>query len=349
MVLKISLVRGTWIYVIPVSGLHLTKEINEEIAIERVTFITVRKLARVRKKFGLPKPISKLRLRYSMVEFLSDESQVVAVFRHTGKPQEIEAIVRKNVTEALWLFSASQLGFKKRRNSSFPVVGATTARRFVQLCINADGSGGIVSGRREGKFQDLVTNEFWVAFKREMFFGNLLRILHGHIKVADSWRDTLRRVALLVGQSQSSSDIAQAFLLNMIAIETLLMEQQDKPKDALPERVEAFIGWIGYWHTSHYEERLRGAYTKRCRYVHNGAFDEIQIKDLLFMDDILLNILVNILGHPDVFPSKRSVIEFSQKVSAAKILDLHSRMPGVRPKTLMHVSRNYSDADLAQI
>lgn len=349
MVLKISLVKGTWIYVIPVSGLYLTKEINEEIAIERVTFITIRKLARVRKKFGLPKPISKLRLRYSMVEFLSDESQVVAVFRHTGKPQEIEAIVRKNVTEALWLFSASQLGFKKRRNSSFPVVGATKARQFVQLCINADGSGGIVSGRREGKFQDLVTNEFWVAFKREMFFGNLLRILHGHIKVADSWRDTLRRVALLVGQSQSSSDIAQAFLLNMIAIETILMEQQDKQKDALPERVEAFIGWIGYWHTSHYEERLRGTYAKRNRYVHNGAFDEIQIKDLLFIDDILLNILVNILSHPKIFPSKRSVIEFSQKVSAEKILDLRSRMPGVRPKTLIHVSRNYSDADLAQI
>jgi len=255
MVLQISLVRGTWIYLIPVSGLHLTNVVNEEIAIERVTFITVRKLARVRKRLGLPEPISRLRLRYTMVEFLSDETQVVAVFRHTGKPHEIEAIVRKNVTEALWLFSASQLGFKKRRNSSFPVVGVTTARRFVQLCINTDTSGGIYSGRREGKFQDLVANKYWVAYNREMFFGNLLRILHGHIKVADSWRDTLRRVALLVGQSQSSSDVAQAFLLNMIAIETLLMEQQDKQKDALPERVEAFIGWIGYWHTSHYEEK----------------------------------------------------------------------------------------------
>ena len=97
------------------------------------------------------------------------------------------------------------------------------------------------------------------------------------------------------------------------------------------------------------KKKLREAYAKRCSYVHNGAFDEIQIKDLLFMDDILLNILVNILGHPKVFPSKLSVIEFSKKVSAEKILDLHSRLPGVRPKTLIHVSRNYSDADLAQI
>ena len=112
MVLQISLVRGTWIYVIPVSGLHLTNVVNEEIAIERVTFITVRKLVRVRKRLGLPEPISRLRLRYTMVEFLSDESQVVAVLRHTGKPHEIEAIVRKNVTEALWLFPHPSLALR---------------------------------------------------------------------------------------------------------------------------------------------------------------------------------------------------------------------------------------------
>jgi hypothetical protein len=349
MVLKIALVRGTWVYVIPVSGLRLTSVVKEEVTIERVTFISVRKLARVRKRLGLPEPISRLRLRYSMVDFLSDQNQVVAVLRHTGKPHEIDAIVRKNVTEALWLLSASQLGLKKRRYSSFPVVGGRTARRFVQLCINVDSSGGICSGRTEGKLQELITDKFWVSYNRQMFFRNLLGILQGHIKVASSWRDTLRRVALLVGQSQSSSDVAQAFLLNMIAIETLLIEQQDKQKDALPERVEAFIGWIGYWHTSHYEERLREAYAKRCCYVHNGAFDEIQVKDLLFMDDILLNVLANILGHPEVFPSKRSVIEFSQRVSAEKILGLRSRTSGVRPKTLFHVSRNYSDDDLAQI
>ena len=347
MILQIADVRGTWIYVIPVSGLRLTGVIKEELTIERVTFISVRKLARVRKRLGLPEPISRLRLRYSMVSFLSDQNQVVAVFRHTGKPYEIDAIVRKNVTEALWLISASQLGLKKRRYSSFPTVGDTTARRFVQLCINVDSSSGICSGRIQGKLCELVTDRFWVNYNREMFFRNLLRILQGHIKVEGAWKDTLRRAVLLVGQSQSSSDVAQAFLLNIIAIETLLMEQQDKQKDALPKRVEAFIGWVGYWHTSHYEERLREAYNKRNCYVHSGDFDKISISDLLFMDDILLNVLANILSHPEVFQSKRSVIEFSERVSAEKILSLQTK--GVRPKTLFHVSRQYSDDDLSQI
>jgi hypothetical protein len=349
MVLKFALVQGTWVYVIPVSGLRLTGAVKEELTIERVTFISVRELARVRKRLGLPEPISRLRSRYNMVEFLSDPSQVIALVRHTGKPHEIDAIVRKNVTEALWLLSASQLGFKKRRYSSFPVVGGRTARSFVQLCVNVNASGGICSGRTEGKLQDLITDKAWVAYNKQMFFRNLLAILQGQIQVAVSWKDTLRRVALLVGQSQSSSDVAQAFLLNMIAIETLLMEQQDKQKDALPERVEAFIGWIGYWETSSYEKRLREAYAKRCCYVHNGAFADIQIKDLLFMDDILFNVLANILGHIEIFPSKRSVIEFSQRVSAEKILGLHARKSGVRPKTLFHISRNYSEDDLAKI
>lgn len=88
---------------------------------------------------------------------------------------------------------------------------------------------------------------------------------------------------------------------------------------------------------------------KRCRYVHDGAFSDIQIKDLLFMDDILLNVLANIISHPEIFSSKRSVINFSNKISAAKILGLHTRKAGVRLKTLFHVSRNYSESDLARI
>jgi hypothetical protein len=349
MVLQIALVNGTWVYLIPVSGLRLTTVVKEEFIIDRVTFISIRRLTRVRKRFGLPEPISKLRLRYAMVDFLSDQDQVVAVIRHTGKPHEIDAIVRKNVMEALWLLSASQLGFKKRRYGSFPVVGGTTARRFAQVCINVDSNGSIFSVRTEGKSQDLVADKLWVAYNKQIFFRNLLGVLQGRIQVAGSWRDALRRVAILVGQSQSSSDVAQAFLLNMIAIETLLIEQQDKQKDALPERIEAFIGWIGYWHASHYEDRLREVYAKRCCYVHNGTFADIQIRDLLFTDDILLNVLANILGHPRIFPSKRSLIKFSQRVSAEKILGLRSRRTGVRPKTLLHVSRNYSDDDLAQI
>jgi hypothetical protein len=91
MVLQISLVHGTWVYVIPVSGLRLTEAVKEELSIERVTFISVRKLARVRKRLGLPEPISKLRARYTMVEFLSAVTfrKDVAGWRHLGRlPKE---------------------------------------------------------------------------------------------------------------------------------------------------------------------------------------------------------------------------------------------------------------------
>ncbi|WP_152669455.1 hypothetical protein [Synechococcus sp. GFB01] len=332
------------------SGLRLTDAVKEEIVINRVTFISVRKLVRVRKRLGIPEPISHLRSRYSMVEFLNRPDQVVAVLRQTGRPHDIDSTVRRIVTEELFILAASQLGFKKRRYNSYPVIGGTTARRFAHLCINTNLSGGICSGRTAGKLHDLITDERWIAYNRNVFFKNLIETLEGRLKVEASWKQALRKVALLVGQSQSSSDVAHAFLLNMIAIEVLLVEEQDKQKDALPERVEAFIGWVGYWHTRAYEKRLREAYKKRCLYVHSGAFSEIQIKDLLFMDDILLNVLANILGHPAIFVSKRAVIEFSNKVSAEKILGL--QRPGksrVRPKTLLHISRQYSESDLAEI
>ncbi len=349
MTLKLALVKGTWVYVIPVSGLRLTGVVKEEITLDQVTFISVRKLINVRKRLGIPQPISKLRMRYSMIDFLATPNQVVAVTRHTGKPHEIDAIVRKRVTEALWLLSASQLGLKKRRYSSFPVIGSTTARSYIQLCLNISSNGGICTGGTAGKTDDLITDRFWVDYNKQMFFGNLISVLNGSISVASSWKDTLRRVALLAGQSQSSSDIAHAFLLNMIAIEALLVEQQDKHKNALPKRVEAFIGWVGYWSTHSYEQRLSEVYSKRCKLVHNGVFEDIEIRDLLFTDDILLNVLANILNHLSVFKSKRSIIDFSDKIAAAKMLGLDPQKIGVRPRSLFHVSRRYTESDLTRI
>jgi len=349
MTLKLADTSGSWVYILPVSGMALTAAVHEEYQVDRVTFVTVRRLARVRRRLGLPKRLSEMRSLHTLAAFLGDPLQVVAVVRHQGKPSDLDARIVRMVTEALQILSVSQLGYAKRRLNAFPAVDGPHRTRQHHLCVNAHSGAAIGSSQLRGKLGELTLDTGWVKYQKRVFFSQLMSILQRDQAVSRSWTRTLRRVAVLVGQSQTSSDLAHAFLLNMIAIEALLTVQGDKYSDALPERVEAFIGWIGFWRTRDYENRIRAAYKARCRYVHEGDASAVTVADLLFLDDIVLNLLVNIVGHPALFSSKEDVIGFSSRVSAERVLGITGRNARVRPKTLRHVARSYSDEDLRRI
>ena len=76
---------GQWIFITPVKGVILTPEINNEFPIIRSTLITGQKLARARKRFGIPERISKLRKDNSAIDKLFDDHYLFAVIRNTGK------------------------------------------------------------------------------------------------------------------------------------------------------------------------------------------------------------------------------------------------------------------------
>lgn len=178
------------------------------------------------------------------------------------------------------------------------------------------------------------------------FFFTLLKVLNNEIYVARSWRNELKRAAILLGQSQCCSDVAQSFLWNMIALEILLTRQGDKYTDVLPTRIEAFLGWVGFWTVERYSERIKELYRKRCDFVHNGNQKNITISDLLFTDDLLQNLLMNLMRHISLFNSKAAVIEFSKKIEAEHVLGMR---PGVRPKSLRFFSRTYTERDYQEI
>jgi hypothetical protein len=166
--------------------------------------------------------------------------------------------------------------------------------------------------------------------------------------VKRSWKNDLKRAATLIGQSHCSIDITQSFLWNMIALE-ILLTQHDRHRrytDILPERIEAFLGWIGFWDTDNYTERIAEVYGKRCDFVHAGKREHITVEDLLFTDDLLYNLLFNLIHHINHFPSREAVIDFADKVKAEHTLGIKSR---VRPKTLTFVSHHYSPKDYQEI
>ena len=337
--------RGRWVFVVPVSGVILTEAVRHEFLIKRVLLVAQKKLPRIRRRLGIPQRISELKRRFRDDFF--DSAQTFAVLRYSGRPSELRGECLRTVRDELAILAVSQLGYGRRRLGSCPAIkGEPTAGRIEHLLIDAEDARVLAQYSTVGKPDTLMLSGLWKSYHRQFFFHNLLRVLRGDTGVSSAWRDDLQRAAILIGQSQCSSDVAQSFLWNMIALEILLTEQGDKYANALPARAGAFIGWVGFWETDDYPARIADLYNKRCALVHSGRWHNISIQDLLFTDDLLFNLLSNLIRHIDRFPSKEAVLDFSRKVQAEHTLGIK---PRIRPRTLTFVSRSYTRRDLKAI
>ncbi|MEM7118269.1 MAG: hypothetical protein AAF614_37925 [Chloroflexota bacterium] len=344
---------GKWVFLVPVYGVELTSSVNNEFQINRVLLVRKEKISRIRKRLGIPTRISKLD---DIRKKFFQSANTFAIIRHTGTREQVKIKCRQIVRDELSILSVSQLGYNKRRRGSCPSLkgilhpdthtGGLFPEVLDGLLIDSLDQRYEQSGKLVGKYRPLVLDADWKKFQKLAFFLQLLKVLTKSKSVDDSWRKNLERASILIGQSQCSQDIVQSFLWNMIALEVLLTEQIDKVKADLPDRIEAFLGWTGYWKTQNYKGKILELYSKRNQFVHRGKRSHILVEDLLFTDDLLLNLMINLMKHINIFQSKQDIVNFSDKIQAEHVLGIESR---VRPQNLWFFSRKYDEQDLAQI
>jgi len=320
--------RATYVFLAPINNLVLTDSVNFEFKVINVTFIDGNKLYRIRKRIGIPHRISTLKKNPMFNNFLK-VSKVYATTRLTGTLSTLKPQFFNIARDELALLNLSLLGYSRRRERDF-------------LYISEDCPSCLFLNSTNARFEflnnpsPLSLDGTWVNCGKRSFYLDLLKILRNEtrIRIAASWVDDLKRASILAGQSQCSYDIPQAFLFNMIALELLITQRGDKVKDALPARAESFLGWIGFWEIDDYPEKIKDIYEKRCSLVHQGSRNEISLDDLIFTDNLLLNLLNNIVRHISLFRTKQDIIDFSKKVEAEHILGIRQR---VRPKTMTFV------------
>ena len=333
---------GMWTFIVPISGLTLTKDVSQEITVSNVTFVSADKLPRIRKRLKLPWSLKEIKEQTKDSAFF-DGSPAYAIASFGGIGREKEAEFLTSARDELDLLSLSQLVFGcRRRNACLSISSESRPGSLQYFMANSSKKTWSMQRTKTGRFMRLQLDEEWVRFQHFSFFYELLDVINGRTLVSPGWKKDIRNAAILAGKSQSSPDLAHAFLWNVIAIETLLAHQGDSYSTALPKRVESFIGWTTDWSVGNFGERIEGIYKKRCAFVHAGRSDDLTVKDLIFTDTILVNVFFNILKHIDIFPKKDALIEFSMKVEAEHILGVK---PRVRPKTISYVDMSYSDED----
>jgi hypothetical protein len=236
------------------------------------------------------------------------------------------------VRDALCLLQSSLLGYSGRDPMRRLVTpGGMESVTGTYHFVNPENPPGGVGTQLNYARLNLELDEDWKRHQRHFFFLKLKAILDKKVKVQSEWRENLRRAAMLVGESRVARDNASAFLWDMIALEMLLTQQGDKYRDALPNRIEAFLGWAGEWHQRNFSKRIDEIYTLRCKLVHDGDGGDITCDHLQFVDNLLLSLLTNLVSFPALFPGKKAVLEFSEKVAAEHLLGVK---PKVRPKGL---------------
>jgi hypothetical protein len=327
---------GKWVFITPVANLYLREAVKGEIRIDRVLFVDAKKLPRIRKRLHILYPISKWR-HVCQESFKNAPS--LAIIHHTGKPNELSGECLRMVREESLILTVSQLGYARRSSvGHVGLYGEVVSQGFEYLFLNREdktfaGCSSMTTGH-----QALDADGHWKEWQDKFFFVHLGKILHKKVQVDPSWRECLKKAAILVGKSLTTYDAPDAFLWNMIALESLLTRQGDKYTDAIPERIEAFLGWVGFWAERKYEERIRAAYQARCKLVHEGDASGVTDELLLFTDDLMLNLFFNLTRHPKLFHSKEAVVNFAERVKAERVLGLKGK---VRPKTLRILASRY--------
>ena len=329
----INKTRGKWTFATLVENVHLSDEIGEEYRIDRVTLISLRKLLRVSKRFGIKKESVD---RWLVQRHNVPLTQSVAVVRDAGTPNDLREACLQRVRNELDLLSSCRLHLHRTKLGRIGVFGEV--QNGVCLTMFQESKTG------DGSFQESLSENIgclnlsksWRTMQRNFFFAKIEKLVAGKMDLGKSWANELLLAATLIGKSLNSLDVPTAFLFNMIALETLLTKHGDKHSEALPERIEALLGWIGYWKQKNFPTKIDEIYKKRCGLVHAGRTDIVLMEDVLFTDELLLNVLVNLLRHPKLFGSKEEVILFAKKVQAERLLGKKFQ---VRPKTLQYFHR----------
>ena len=313
----------SWTFLYPLGEVYLTPAVGREYMIDRVRLVDKDKLPRIWKKAGLNARVSELKKRGQVERFFdNDKTTAFAIVHQGGEGSDVEQRCKDLIREELAILAVSQLGYARRKQMG-PVLapGEITNAHTSFLALDKGSSAHYHNWfKLTAPLNQTVMGGGWKRFQDNIFFTDLLKILRGDTKVDKGWREELRRVSVLVGESIGANDPLKSFLWNMIALEMLLTKDDKGMKELLPRRMAALLDWNPEWRSMDYPTLIQDAYDKRNSLLHQGRREEITEWDLEFTDHILLHALGNLVRSSKLFPSKGAFIEFTKRLEAERTL-----------------------------
>ena len=322
--------------VVPVFGLCFKSLPQTEIQIGRVTFLGPSRLTRTRKRFGLYHTLAEYKAKLTMSFPLWDEADAVAVLKTRRDPTDKDNTTDFKVVSESFLVLASAIHGYSRRGKHPIALRRRAIGEPVTVSVfgSTEGTLRVNSSRIDPLHGPIDLGKRWRNYAKHSHLFALCKMCDTK-QGATNWRRALWVAAQLRGQSFLAATLYGAFLANMIAIERLVVSQDDKTESALVDRLLAIFGWISGEDPDAWRDMVHRLYQRRCSYVHEGDHELITPTDVLDSDEILDNLLANLCRHPDWIGCKKDLIRVSEEHKARLLLGLAVK----RPKTLTWSNR----------
>jgi len=323
-----------WSLFVPIYNLAIADDIGGECKIDRVTFVSSSKIPRIRKRLGIPKPVSEYNRLFCHRKERREPfggAPVFAVLRTRRADKESLAKEFNLIKEAVYILASSQFyRIKRHRRIPFgpPEYGVHIVDHSSLIC-HDDGLFRWANRRLTPAHMYTLDKE-WKFFLKNHFFHKIMPIIHEKTKVKASWKSALKRATVLAGQSYLARNMREAFLYDMIALETLLTRRDDKFPGAIIERLVALFGWLTNEDPESWKKSVTKLYKIRCGFVHDGHVGDLSMEEVVEADMLLANLLNNLCKLTRMFRSKQDVIDFASKMAARKLLGLKP----VRPRQM---------------
>jgi hypothetical protein len=298
-----------WIIIVPMIQLIISNDapINGEWSVGDVTFHSKESLeSRLGTRLQEPN-VSK-----EHAEFLSrrifmpqdKEATSFAVIERRGKPEEIRRTMFFELRQATNILAASTSFCMSRSISrGFGIHGypSVTSKYDTFLTKTPDYFTG--TWGNDGYLMPFELDENWHETATITGMIRLFeRIEDTSLPVA--WRRQISSGAAMLGRSLMSLELADAFLLNVIGLETLLTNRGERNGPSLARRIKGMTGWHLRHERPDYQDEIKKIHSVRCEIVHDSDYSGLTPELPLQSDLYLQNCLLNIVNLPQVFPDK---------------------------------------------
>lgn len=295
---------GIWMVIVPMFQLEISDDppINGRWDVGEVSFVSRAQLAAT-----LNPPTLTNLPRQSVWKRITEEDDGFAIITLTGTPNELRHSAFRQLREAASILASTAAFYGKRHQvSGFTLKGypAFTAKndRFIQT----DGTAFCGNWNQRGFLHPFVLDANWHRAITQSGIIDLFARINDSTLSAD-WRRQIRSGAAMFGRSLMSLDLADAFLLDVIGLETLLTRQGERNGRRLYQRIKGMTGWHLRTARPKYEDEIRRIHDVRCEIVHDSDYSNLTIELLLQADMYLTNSLLNIVRLPAVFPDKAAL------------------------------------------
>lgn len=293
-----------WLVIVPMMNLHISDDppINGRWEVRDVLFLSKAAL-----RTHLQPPNIQQPLGAATKSRIFDGSRSFAVLEQNGTPDDIRRRVFRELRSASEILAATAAFYSSRHHScGFTLRGYPFATAKFDTFLDLNGT--MVAGNwsQRGMLMPFELDATWHNAISKRGIIDLFARLNDP-RLAPDWRRQIGSAAAMLGRSLMSLDLADAFLLDVIGLETLLTRQRERNGRVLAQRIKGMTGWHLRTHRPAYEAEIAQIHSIRCEIVHDSDYSNLTIESLLLADMYLANSLLNVVRLPAQFPDKATL------------------------------------------